>query len=147
MNGAAMPDTPRRPVDPELAAARAALSGLAEPPGAAYAEVLRESLGPAGEWAVKVSMMDPPEIFYRTEGKLAADTNIADRRDSLLGQVDGAREEYAAQQARSARFFAEFRDSGQGPRSADGAQVSGDGARQVTGGRVDKANGSSLKKG
>ena len=138
-----MADTPQRPVDPDLAAARAALSGVPELPGATYAKVQRELRGPAREWAAKVSMMDPPEIFHRTDGQLPADASIADRRNSLLGQVDGAREEYEAQQARSARFFEQFPDSGQGPRPADGA----DGARQVTGSRVERAAANSLKKG
>jgi hypothetical protein len=103
------------------------------------------SYGPARDWAHRVASMDPPEIFHRT-AKAPDGTSIDDRRNALLDQVDGARAEYARNQAASASFTRQFPAYGQQVRPADGVRATGDGARPATGARVERAAGDSIKK-
>ena len=120
-----MPDTvltmTNTPSEPD--AARVALDGVASMGRA-------PSYGPARDWAHRVGMMEPPEILHRT-ASAPEGTSIADRRDALLGQVDGARAEYQADQRASASFAKEF---------------PADGARQATGSRVGRPAGGTLKR-
>ena len=110
------------PSEPD--AARIALAGVASNGRA-------PSYGPARDWAHRVGMMEPAEVLHRT-AKAPEGTSIDDRRDALLGQVDGARTEYAKDQAAKASFAKQF--------------PSHDGARQSTGARAEKPAGDSLKR-
>ena len=94
-----MTETPNGPLDPEMARAKAALTGVADPRGATYSpgggssRPRNEPTARAQAWARTVLDMTPADIAERTRG-MGPVPGIPERRSSLLAEVNGARQAY-----------------------------------------------------